>query len=380
MIQASLGIVIAYLITFFLLPFIIKIAHVNKLYDRPDDRKMHGESISSLGGIAMFTGLVLTLLLNSDFDKLNVQMQYYLAAFFILFLIGVIDDIFVLKAWKKILGQIVVTGIITFKAHLLITNLQGFLGIGDLSHTASLILTFFTILLLINAFNLIDGVDGLAASLGFLACLLFGIYFLLTEQTAYVVLSFSMCGALLAFLIYNFPPARIFMGDSGSTLIGLVTAILAIRFVQPATSIPVDLQLHSAPAIAFGFLLIPLLDVLRVFMLRISKRKSPFAPDRTHLHHMLQNKGYSHLRVTLTLLISGIVLASISFGLQFIDINIMLAFQFIIFFVGIIIVKKYLPEQKKLHIVREELMDDDEDFHKVYPIYTPTEKVSAKEE
>src|ERR1700748_3960965 len=138
MIQIAAGIIIAYLITFFLLPLIIRIAHDNQLYDIPDERKIHNHQVSSLGGIAIFAGLILSLLLVSDFNNYNSELQYFIAAFFIIFLLGLIDDIFFLKAWKKILGQVVVTLMLTIKGHLLITNLHGFLGVYDLTYTESL--------------------------------------------------------------------------------------------------------------------------------------------------------------------------------------------------------------------------------------------------
>src|ERR1041385_5899149 len=144
---------------------------------------------------------------------------------------------------------------LTFKGGLLITNLHGFLGIYSLTYTESIYVSFFSIILMINSFNLIDGVDGLAGSIGLVACLLFGTFFLINNVIPYAVLAFSICGSLLAFLVYNFPPAKIFMGDSGSTLLGLVCSVLAVKFVQePAITVN-----FTTPAIAFGFLLLPLL-------------------------------------------------------------------------------------------------------------------------
>jgi len=178
MIQVAVGIIIAYLITFFLLPLVIRFAQDNKLYDLPDERKTHIQEVSSLGGIAIFVGLILSILLVSDFSDFNSELRYYIAAFFIIFSLGVIDDIFILKAWKKFLGQFLATAMLTFKGNLLITDLHGFLGIYALTYIESIYISFFSILLLINSFNLIDGVDGLAGSIGFIACLLFGVFFL----------------------------------------------------------------------------------------------------------------------------------------------------------------------------------------------------------
>ena len=378
MIQVAAGIIIAYLITFFLLPLIIRIAHDNKLYDLPDERKTHNHDVSSLGGIAIFTGLILSQLLVSDFNNYNSELQYFIAAFFIIFILGLIDDIFCLKAWKKILGQLLVTAMLTLKGNLLITNLHGFVGIHALTHIESIYVSFFTIILLINSFNLIDGVDGLAGSIGLIASMLFGIFFFINNVMPYAVLAFSICGALLAFLMYNFPPAKIFMGDSGSTLIGLMSAILAIKFIEDP-SIQSNFMDHSTPAIAFGFLLIPLMDVLRVFALRIYKKQSPLMPDRNHLHHLLQNKGLSHTEVTITLLMAQFLFAGLTLLIQNLDLHLIVAIQFIVYFSSVFILKQFIPVRKKLHIVRDETQETITGL-KVYPIFPPKEKASVRED
>ncbi|MBS1746907.1 MAG: undecaprenyl/decaprenyl-phosphate alpha-N-acetylglucosaminyl 1-phosphate transferase [Bacteroidetes bacterium] len=379
MIQVAAGIIIAYLVTFFLLPLVIRIADDNKLYDLPDERKLHCNKVSSLGGIGIFSGIILSLLLVADFSNYSAELQYFIACFFMIFLIGIIDDIFVLKAWKKILGQVLITLILTLKANLLITNLHGFLGIYELTYSESIYISFFTITLLINSFNLIDGVDGLAGSIGFISCLLFGTFFLMNNLIHYAVLSFCVCGALLAFLKYNFSPAKIFMGDSGSTLIGLIAAILAIKFVESA-SIQSEFLNESAPAIAFGFLLIPLLDVLRVFAIRIYKKQSPLVPDRNHLHHLLQNKGLTHTQVTLTLVAAQLLFAALTLLAQHLNINLIIALQFTLYFSSVYMLKEFIPKRRKLHVVHNQSIDVLLPDLKVYPIFTKKEKVSISED
>lgn len=379
MIQVVAGTLIAFCVAYFILPLIIRVADNNKLYDLPDERKTHNHEVSSLGGIAIFVGLILSLLLVSDFGNYSSELQYFIAAFFIIFIMGLIDDIFLLQAWKKMLGQLLVTAMLTIKAHLLITNLHGFLGIYELTHVESIYITFFTIILLINSFNLIDGVDGLAASLGLAACLLFGTFFFLNGAIPYAVLSFSICGALLGFLRYNFPPAKIFMGDSGSTLIGLVSAILAIKFIENPV-IQSNFNVHSIPAVAFGFLLIPLMDVLRVFALRIHKKQSPLVPDRNHFHHLLQNKGLSHAEVTITLVTAQLLFASFTLLIQSFNLNVIIALQFAAYFSSTFILKTLIPVRKKLHIVRDELPETQMQDIKIYSIFPRKEKVSVHED
>ncbi|HEY6977298.1 MAG TPA: undecaprenyl/decaprenyl-phosphate alpha-N-acetylglucosaminyl 1-phosphate transferase, partial [Chitinophagaceae bacterium] len=182
MVLVAAGMFIAYVITFFLMPFIIKIARINKLFDLPDERKTHTYPISSLGGVGIVSGLSISLLLVADFKLGDFEFQYYLASFFIIFILGIIDDIFVLKAWKKVLGQLLVASLLTAKARLLITDLQGLCGFFEINPVLGYVLTFFTILLVINSFNLIDGIDGLAASLGLISSFVFGLFFYVNEN------------------------------------------------------------------------------------------------------------------------------------------------------------------------------------------------------
>jgi UDP-N-acetylmuramyl pentapeptide phosphotransferase/UDP-N-acetylglucosamine-1-phosphate transferase len=165
----------------------------------------------------------------------------------------------------------------------------------------------------INAFNLIDGVDGLAGSLGLMSMVLFGGYFYAVNMTAYALLAFSMAGSLLAFLIFNFNPARIFMGDSGSLLIGLINAILVLKFISVADSAAVAFPLQSVVAIGFSVLMVPLADTLRVFSIRIFQGRSPFCPDRNHIHHLLLDRGMGQKQVTLTCLMLNALFIAIAY-------------------------------------------------------------------
>lgn len=380
MVLVAAGMFIAYLITFFLMPFIIRIARINKLFDIPDERKTHSYPVSSLGGVGIVSGLSISLLLVTDFKLGDSEFQYYLAGFFIIFILGVIDDIFVLHAWKKVFGQVIVASILTAKAHLLITNLQGLAGIFELDHFFSYLLTFFTVILVINSFNLVDGVDGLAASLGLVSSLAFGLFFFLNNNIPYAILGFAMGGALLAFLMFNFPPARIFMGDSGSMLLGLVNAILLIKFIETGSTVG-SFPVPASIAIGFGILIVPLLDVLRVFIIRLTKGVSPFEPDRNHLHHLLLNKGFSHTRVTVTLLISAVIFIAISFYIQALNINLIALILVSLFFTGVFVIKYFAIPSKHLHVVGEKdtqlnVVKDT----KVLSLYRPNENAVIKEE
>lgn len=381
MVLVATGTLIAYLITFFLMPFVIKIARINKLFDIPDERKTHTDPISSLGGVGIIAGLSISLLLVTDFTEGDSEFQYYLATIFIIFMLGVIDDIFVLHPLKKLMGQLLVAFILTLKANLLITSVQGLGGFEALSTPVAYVLSYFTILLVINSFNLVDGVDGLAASLGLISSLAFGLFFYVNNNISYAILGFAMSGSLLAFLMFNFPPARIFMGDSGSMLIGVVNAILFIKFAGTAATAPV-LPVASPLAIGFGVLLIPLLDVLRVFIIRLTKGVSPFAPDRNHLHHLLLNKGLSHTAVTISLFIASALVTVTAYYLQPLNINLIAVILVAIFFTAVFVIK-YFAAPQQLQVVGDPeqaagvsaLKDT-----KVLTLYDTKEKAIVKED
>ncbi|HVX51905.1 MAG TPA: MraY family glycosyltransferase [Chitinophagaceae bacterium] len=380
MIQVAAAIIIAYLVTFFLMPFIIKMARQSRIYDVPDERKTHTYLISSLGGIGLFAGLALSLLLTSDLKSNNAEFQYHLAAFFVIFTIGVVDDIFVLRAWKKLVGQLVTATIIIVKGHLVISSLAGFMGVYQLSPLAGYIISFFVIMLVINAFNLIDGIDGLAASLGLVSSVIFSLFFLINQNYPYAILGFALAGALLAFLVFNFHPAKIFMGDSGSMLIGLVNAILFLKFINTG-SVVTDYPVKAAPLVGFGILIIPLMDVLRVFCIRLAKGKSPFSPDRNHIHHLLLNKGCSHAQATLLLLGSSLVFAGVSFIYMGININALLAVQSIMFFVGFFLVYYFGSRKKYLRVVsRRSEKAGAANSVQVFSLFHENEKSVVKEE
>jgi len=290
---------VSFIITLLAIPAIIRVADQKKLFDLPDARKLHNRPIASLGGIGIFLGLFIATLLAVS-NKANPEFQYFFASAIVIFFLGLKDDILIISATKKFLGQLAATAILVHLGHIRIDSMHGFLGVYELPEIVSIILSYTTIIVIINAFNLIDGVDGLAGSLGVLTTSVFGIYFFMADMTAYALLSFSMAASLAAFLVFNYQPAKIFMGDSGSLLLGLINAILVIKFINVADSKAGQFPLTASVAIGFSVLIVPLLDTLRVFSTRIFKRRSPFAPDRNHIHHLLLDRGFNHSQVTLS--------------------------------------------------------------------------------
>ena len=343
---------LAFLITFFAIPVIIQVAKDKKLFDEPDERKVHKNVIPTLGGLGIFAGFIIATLMGVP-SGITSELQYFAAATTVIFFLGIKDDILVLSASKKFIGQLIAAGIIIKFGGIQITNMHGFLGIYEIPHIASIVLSIFTIIVITNSFNLIDGVDGLAGSLGLLTTLVFGAYFFYAGQLTYAVMAFALAGSTIGFLIYNFSPAKIFMGDTGSLLLGLVNSILVIKFINIAGNPVSNFPIESAPAIGFSILMIPLFDTLRVFGLRILDRRSPFSPDRTHVHHFLLDLGLSHRMVTFTCVSVNITFIAMAFFLRNLGtttvLGILLLSAFI--FIGII----YYSRPKNKNAVNESI-------------------------
>jgi len=303
---------VSFVITFLAIPAIIKIAEQKKLYDLPDGRKLHTRPIASLGGVGIFGGFFIASILAIP-AAINPEFQYFFAAATVIFFLGIKDDMLVLSANKKFLGQVIATGILIHFGDIRITSMHGLLGITDIPLAISYLLSYISIIVIINAFNLIDGVDGLAGTLGLLTMTIFGSYFFMANMIAYSILAFSLAGSLLAFLLFNYNPAKIFMGDSGSLILGLVNAILVIKFIAIADNRSSGYFMESSVAIGFSILMVPLTDTLRVFSMRIFKGRSPFSADREHIHHLLLDRGLNHKYVTLCCVSLNIMFIAVAY-------------------------------------------------------------------
>lgn len=290
---------VSFIITFLAIPVVLQIAEKKKLYDIPDERKVHTRLVASLGGVGIFGGFILASLLSIQ-GQFNYEFQYFFAAAVVIFFLGLKDDLMILSATKKFIGQIIAASILIHLGGIRLDSMYGLFGIEQVTEGFGLALSYLTIIVVINSFNLIDGVDGLAASLGILSMVVFGAYFFAVNLQAYALLSFAMAGSLGAFMIFNHHPAKIFMGDSGSLMIGLVNSILVIKFINVAHDPSVAIPITSSVAIGFSILIVPLLDTLRVFSIRILNGTSPFTPDRNHVHHLLLDRGLGHAAVTFT--------------------------------------------------------------------------------
>ncbi|MDP4285035.1 MAG: MraY family glycosyltransferase [Bacteroidota bacterium] len=337
--------ILAFIVTFFSIPVIIIVAKNKKLFDEPDERKVHKVVTPTLGGLGIFAGFIIATLMGVPPNMTSV-LQYFMVAVLVIFFLGIKDDILVLSATKKFIGQLLAAGIIIKFGGIQITNMYGFLGVYELPNTFSILLTLFTIVVITNSFNLIDGVDGLAGSLGLLTSVIFGIYFFYTSQILYSVMAFALTGSLVAFLIYNFHPAKIFMGDTGSLLIGLLNSIFVIKFISVAANPELGVPLQSAPAIGFAILIVPLFDTLRVVSLRILSRRSPFSPDRNHIHHFLLELGLSHKMISITCLFANILFIVFAYLLRFSGTTMVILSLSFVSIIGVSIVYYSRPKSK----------------------------------
>lgn len=306
---------LSFLIVFFAIPVIIQVAKEKRLYDEPGERKIHKSVVPTLGGLGVFAGFMMSFLLFSPVHDYP-ELQFFIASCLIIFFLGLKDDILILSATKKFAGQIMAAGILFKFGGVQLTSMHGFLGLEQIPYGLGMVITILTIVLITNSFNLIDGVDGLAASLGILTNTCFGIYFFMIGQINYSIMAISLAGSLTAFIIYNAGPAKIFMGDTGSLLVGLVNAILVIKFINISGTPNAPYFIPSAPAIGFSILMIPLFDSLRVFSIRILSRRSPFSPDRNHIHHLLLDWGLSHNKITLLISFMNVLFIVLAYSMK----------------------------------------------------------------
>jgi len=310
----------ALLISLFSIPSIIGVSNKLELFDEPGERKMHTSKIPFLGGLAIFAATLISFIIWA-IPYFEQNQLIILASLCILFFMGLRDDILPIKPVIKILGQMAAAFLVISFCGLYISGLHGLFGIHTVSPVIAYVISTLVILFLINSFNLIDGLDGLAAGLAFIAALSFTYLFFCYEEYFMAVLSCSLAGALLGFLVYNFYPAKIFMGDTGSLTVGFILSILAIRFVElnKATVVEDLFNQRSAPVIVLAILIIPVVDAIRVFFLRLYKKRSPFSADRLHIHHKLLDLGFSERQVALVLYIVNLLYIFLAWFFRFED-------------------------------------------------------------
>ena len=315
--RIALGFSLALFISLVLIPSIIDIARAKSYVDAPNNRTSHAGTTPTLGGIAIFIGSIIAFLMFVNAGSMP-SFQYIIAGVLIIFFIGFKDDIIGISPYKKFLGQVMAALIVIEFGRIMLTNLHGLFYIYPITYNFGLVLSVITIIGVTNCFNLMDGIDGLSASLAILANIAFGTWFYLVGEYDWAVLSAGVTGATLGFLYFNVFSKRhkIFMGDTGSLFLGFIISLVAIRFNEASVTATGLFAVEAAPAVSIGFLMIPIFDTLRVFITRIVRNRPPFSPDKTHIHHYLLELGFSHGKATLLLTAAGLLFIALSIWLK----------------------------------------------------------------
>ena len=335
---------ISFLITYFSIPTIIKISRRKNLMDEPGQRSSHERKIPNLGGIAMFFSISVcaSIFAYQLFDL----YKFLFASLVILLYVGVMDDIVVMRAYKKLIAQIVVAALLVIGSDVRIRSLFGVFGVYELNYFLSVIFSIVTFIILVNAYNLIDGIDGLAGVYGVICFSLFGIsYYRLGEYNyPLVILSTTIIGTVIGFLYYNLSDRskKIFMGDTGSMLLGFLLTFTSICFMDifivKKVQGAVFYHLNTAPVMAIAIMILPIIDTLNVIIIRLAEKRSPFDADKNHIHHKLLKLGITHKRATLYIISYYLFIVIISYFLRHLEVNLLLIIILILGFIG-----AYLP-------------------------------------
>lgn len=300
---------------------LIFITSQRRIFDIPDNiRKIHGGQIPSLGGIGIFAGY----LIGASFF-MYLEWYYVIAASVILFFTGIYDDIMNMRPSKKLVAQVIASCVAVFLADIRITSLYGIGGIGELPYAVSTILSITACTFFINVFNFMDGIDGLACMLAVLYTAILAVVFAGMGDKNLTGIALSLMGASFGLFYYNTPPARIYMGDTGSMLLGFTIFTLAVACLgvyATGQGNPLMPFVHSSQALCIlllAVLFLPVYDAIRVFVLRVRKGISPLQADRAHIHYYLLDAGLSHSGAVLVIALCNIALIAITWLLQ--DLN-----------------------------------------------------------
>ena len=334
----------AFLISYMAIPKLIHFAQKLKLLDTAGDRSSHKVSTPFFGGIAIFTGVICSLLFWIDNFE---NIQFILVSILIVFIVGLIDDLRAISAFKKLIGQTLSTLVLIFLGDLQIDSMHGVLGLYDLPIWASVSFTIFVVIVIINGFNLIDGIDGLAGGIGLISSLSFGVIALLMDQIDIALISFTLSGALVGFLKFNIFPARIFMGDTGSLVVGMILSILAINCIKYGLVNENYLLPNIGPLLAISLLAIPLFDSLRVFIVRAINGNGPLTAARDHVHHALIDLGIGHKYTSLILLSVSVIIILLTYLLIELNININISIAILaVFSYALLLIPYYMLKYK----------------------------------
>lgn len=317
------AVITAYVISYISMPAIIRIAELKEFIDSPDGkRKIHARFVPTMGGVGIFAAFMISYSIWGQVVALG-SFPFFIAALLILFLLGVRDDIVELTPIKKFVIQLVASVILVFGGGISLGSFSGLFGIGELSLAGGSIASVVILISIINAYNLIDGIDGLAGGVGVIASSILGIWFWGAGFLSLAILSFSLSGALIGFLAFNMYPAKIFMGDTGAMSIGFILGYLSLEFLILNHGLSAQpWHISNGEVLAVSILIIPIIDTLRVIVIRLKNGDSPFKADRSHIHHEILGLGISHLHSAFILWLVNIFMIGAAYITMPLDINI----------------------------------------------------------
>ena len=292
-------IVSGFIFTYICIPPIVRISKEKHLFDVPNSRKLNKRVVPTLGGVGIFIGFTLSSILFLGNTPIP-EFRYVYGSLIMLFFIGLKDDILILAARKKLIVQAAAALMLVSLGHFQIMDLSNLFYLNHLAIWLSAPLSFMILLFIINSINLIDGIDGLAAGLSIIISSVLGTWFLVTGHEDYAIVSFALTGSLLAFLRFNLwgGKFKIFMGDTGSLILGGILGVLVIKFLNFNMTAPAMFHFNHAPTFILSLLIVPVTDTLRVFAIRIYQKRSPFSPDMNHIHHLLIKSGMKHIQAS----------------------------------------------------------------------------------
>lgn len=289
-----------FMVMYFVTPVIIQVVKLKRLFEKLNDRSSHANHVPSFGGVTFFIIIILSLSLSEQFFMTS-RTIFLVPACLIIFFTGLKDDMTGISPWNKIMMQLVATTLLFLSPDFQITNLHGFLGIHEISPWICMPLAYMVVIFYINAYNLIDGIDGLASSLGALFFTFFSIVYFSLDDYMMTAVCLSMVGSFIAFLRYNISTdKRIFLGDTGSLFIGFLVAAIVINILSKDYHEDVRMNyIANLPILIISAVFIPVFDSIRVFIIRLQIKGNPFAPDRAHIHHVIMDYfQFSHRKTS----------------------------------------------------------------------------------
>jgi UDP-GlcNAc:undecaprenyl-phosphate/decaprenyl-phosphate GlcNAc-1-phosphate transferase len=294
-------------------PVFIKLLRQWKIFDSSGEHKIHSSFTPSMGGLSIFLGAVLTLVMGLSLEDW-ISMKYFFIALSLMFIIGLRDDILALSAKQKLYSQFLPILILVYLDKTILQSTYGIGGEFLFPEIVGMGLTVFVLLILTNAYNLIDGLDGLAGTIGVIILICLGVWFFEIGNMSLSLVAFTFSGSLIAFLYFNWQPSKIFMGDTGALMIGLLISYLTIKFININYALPKEhtFKFQSTVGAAVCLLIIPIFDTLRVIIFRLRKFQSPFKADKNHVHHQFIKLGFSHAKSVLFIAAISVFFISIA--------------------------------------------------------------------